>query len=197
MRPGGYGKLEEDDLERALSRDARAWIDHSIAAVDWAAIETGLSENVPGALVDTGMVWVEELVDPVRYFQVAGLFILALIVVSTVAAVSLTARAAFAIHRDTIEVMHLLGAADKYIMRQIQRRVSGMAARGGIVGAVLAVTTIFEIGYVVNRIENTLFPAYQLGISCWVATFTMLLLVLIIAALSSRRVVERELSNML
>ncbi len=167
------------------------------ATVDWVAIETRLSENVPGALVDTGMVWVEELVDPVRSFQVAALFILALIVVSTVAAVSLTARAAFAIHRDTIEVMHLLGAADKYIMRQIQRRVTGMAARGGIVGAAFAVTTIFAIGYVINRIDNPLFPAYQLGMGCWVATFAMLLLVLIIAALSSRRVVERELSDML
>ena len=167
------------------------------AVVDWAAMQTRLAKDVPGALVDTGMVWVEQLVHPVRSFQVAALLILALIVVATVAAVSLTARAALAIHRDTIEVMHLLGATDEYIMRQIQRRVTGMAARGGIVGTVLAAMTVFAISYVINHMENPLFPAYELNISCWVATFSMLLLVLIIAALSSRKIVERELSSML
>ena len=165
--------------------------------VDWVAMQMQLSEHVPGTLIDNGMVWVEQLVNPVRSFQAAALLVLALIAVATVAAVSLTARAAFAIHRDTIEVMHLLGATDKYIMRQVQRRVSGMAARGGVVGAGLAAATIFAIGYIVNRFGNPLFPGYELGVSCWVATIAMLLLVLIIAALSSRRVVERELSNML
>ena len=167
------------------------------AMVDWVLMQTQLSEHVPGTLVDTGMVWVEQLIKPVRSFQVAALLVLALIVIATVAAVSLTARAAFAIHRDTIEVMHLLGATDKYIIRQIQRRVSSMAARGGIVGAVFAATTIFAVGYVVNHIGNPLFPTYELDISCWVAMVAMLFLVLIIATLSSRRVVERELSNML
>ncbi len=124
------------------------------AMVDWVLMQTQLSEHVPGTLVDTGMVWVEQLIKPIRSFQVAALLVLALIVVATVAAVSLTARAAFAIHRDTIEVMHLLGATDKYIIRQIQRRVSSMAARGGIVGAVFAATTIFAVGYVVNHIGN-------------------------------------------
>lgn len=33
------GKLDEEDLERALSSDARAWIDHAIAPDDWAALE--------------------------------------------------------------------------------------------------------------------------------------------------------------
>lgn len=167
------------------------------AVVDWVAMQTRLSEHVPGTLVDTGMVWVEQLVNPVRSFQVVAFLVLALIVVATVAAVSLTARAAFAIHRDTIELMHLLGATDKYIVRQIQLRVGGMAARGGVVGAAFTVGTIFAIGFVVSPIENPLFPMYELGISCWVATFAMLLLVLSIAVLSSWRIVERELSNML
>ncbi len=33
------GKLDEEDLDRALSTDARAWVDHTLAFDDWAAIE--------------------------------------------------------------------------------------------------------------------------------------------------------------
>jgi hypothetical protein len=32
------GKLDEEDLDRALSTDARAWLDHTLAFDDWAAL---------------------------------------------------------------------------------------------------------------------------------------------------------------
>lgn len=34
------GKLDEDDLDRALGADARAFVDHSIAGKDWASFES-------------------------------------------------------------------------------------------------------------------------------------------------------------
>ena len=33
------GKLDEDDLERALSADARNWVDHVLPATDWAPLQ--------------------------------------------------------------------------------------------------------------------------------------------------------------
>lgn len=60
------GKLDEDDLERALSSDARAFVDHSIAARDWAPLRDveGLialaAEQLGG---ETGIVeWADEIV---------------------------------------------------------------------------------------------------------------------------------------
>ena len=167
------------------------------AIVDWRATQNRLSELVPGVLVDTGMVWLEKLAQPARTFQVTAILVLALIILATVAAVSLTARAALAIHRDTIEVIHLLGAEDDYIIRQIQRRVTGMAARGSIVGAVLASATIFTIGYFTNHVEASLFPIYEFGFGGWVAMFAMPLLAVTIAAFTVRRIVGRELASML
>lgn len=60
------GKLDEDDLERALSDDARAWIDHSIATTDWASHDDaqGLAELVAEQLGGApGLVeWSDEIV---------------------------------------------------------------------------------------------------------------------------------------
>ena len=167
------------------------------AIVDWRATQNRLAEHVPGVLVDTGMVWLEKLAQPARTFQVTAILVLALIILATVAAVSLTARAALAIHRDTIGVIHLLGAEDDYIIRQIQRRVTGMAARGSIIGVVLATATIFAIGYITNHVEASLFPIYEFGFGGWVAMFAMPLLAVTIAAFTVRRIVGRELASML
>ena len=167
------------------------------ASVDWRATQNRLAEHVPGVLVDTGMVWLEKLAQPARTFQVTAILVLALIILATVAAVSLTARAALAIHRDTIGVIHLLGAEDDYIIRQIQRRVTGMAARGSIIGVVLATATIFAIGYITNHVEASLFPIYEFGFGGWVAMFAMPLLAVTIAAFTVRRIVGRELASML
>jgi hypothetical protein len=60
------GKLDEDDLERTLSTEARAFVDHSISADDWATlgdVEGLLSlaaEQIGG---ETGFVeWADEIV---------------------------------------------------------------------------------------------------------------------------------------
>jgi len=64
------GKLTEDDLDRALTTDARAHVEHSIGLADWASLADveGLvelaSEQLGG---ETGLVeWADDLVDDCR-----------------------------------------------------------------------------------------------------------------------------------
>ena len=61
------GKLDEEDLDRALSEEARAWVEHSIADGDWAPLRDveGLiriaAEQLGG---ETGLVeWAPDLVE--------------------------------------------------------------------------------------------------------------------------------------
>lgn len=60
------GKLDEDDLGAVLSSDARAWVDHAMAAADWAAITDveGLVTLCASQLGgETGLVeWADEMV---------------------------------------------------------------------------------------------------------------------------------------
>lgn len=60
------GKVSEEDLDRSLSTDARALVDHSLALADWVPIDdvealVGLAAEQIG--VETGLVeWAEEIV---------------------------------------------------------------------------------------------------------------------------------------
>jgi len=61
------GKLDEEDLDRSLSEEARAWVEHSIAEADWAPLRDveGLVSIAAAQLGgETGLVeWAPDLVD--------------------------------------------------------------------------------------------------------------------------------------
>ena len=64
--------------------------------------------------------------------------IVALTVLATAAAVILAARSSFEAHRQTIDIMHGVGATDEQIARLFQRKLALDALTGGIAGGLLA-----------------------------------------------------------
>ena len=60
--------------------------------------------------------------------------IFVLIVAAMALAVAFATRAAVATNREIVEVLHLVGAADKYIAREFQRRFLALGLRGALIG---------------------------------------------------------------
>ena len=164
---------------------------------DWEDLEKSLAGQVPGVSLNSGVNWFENVAKPLRIVQGTAILILILVVGATIAAVSLTARAALAIHRDTIELVHLLGASDEYIVKQFQRRVIGMAVKGGAMGAVLATVTLYVVEYVGGHIDNSLIPKYDLNVGCWIAMCATPCAAVLIAVFTVRRIVVRAVIRML
>jgi cell division transport system permease protein len=70
---------------------------------------------------------------------------IALFAFATASAVLLAARNALGIHRETIEVVHMLGATDVQIARVFQRSMATDAALGGV-GLMAGVVTVLGLG---------------------------------------------------
>lgn len=68
--------------------------------------------------------------------------IVALIGVSSGLIIWLLVRTGLAVHHDTVELLHLVGATDRYVARQFQRHVAGLAAQGFILGTLAALGTL-------------------------------------------------------
>ena len=88
--------------------------------------------------VDAHGRWVRELSDLSRTALWLGIGVLALLVVALVLLVSHAARAALQANRETLQVLHLIGAQDRFIARQVQRhflRTAFLAAFGGVAAA--------------------------------------------------------------
>jgi cell division transport system permease protein len=112
---------------------------------DPAALQSTLEAAVPGVLVESHGVWVQRLAVLARSLQACAW--LALIVVAAVAAavVMVATRAGLVARRESIEIVHGLGARDGYIAGRFAARATSMATIGGLVGALAAVPLLLAL----------------------------------------------------
>lgn len=129
------------------------------AALDTAALATRLAEVVPGARLDDHRDWLQRLRGLVAVIEIVVLGVIVLIAAATAVTVVFTTRTGLAIHRDEIELLHLLGADDSYVARQFARQAGVAALIGALAGLALALATFVALRFVIGPAELAILPA--------------------------------------
>ena len=88
------------------------------ADLDVPAFAKRLAARVPGTSIDDHRVWLERLVILIETAQGLAALVVVFIVLATIGTVVFTTRTGLVIHREAIEVLHLIGAQDSYVARQ-------------------------------------------------------------------------------
>jgi cell division transport system permease protein len=167
------------------------------AALSVAALGARLANAVPGARVDDPKPWLDRLVQLGRLLQSLGAGIVLLVGLASAAMVVFATRAGLAARRDTIELLHLIGAEDGYIARQFQRHVAAQAMRGGIVGAVLAIAVLLGIQLLAGGVGTGLLPGLALLWWHWPLLLLLPLGAVLLAMITARLTVLGALHRML
>jgi len=167
------------------------------AAIDADALATDLRGVVPGVVVDDHRVWLDRLVRLVRTVEGLATLVLVLIGLATIGTVVFATRSGLAIHREAIEVLHLIGAQDSYVARQFAGRALRMGLRGGVIGLALAAPTLWAIVHLASRLKGGPLTEITLDVGSWVLLGTVPLVVAAIATLTARITVIRALARML
>jgi cell division transport system permease protein len=167
------------------------------ARLDLASLRARLSAIVPSVGVDDHRVWLERLVRLIQTAEAIAIAILVFIALATIGTVVFTTRTGLAIHREAIEVLHLIGAQDSYVARQFAERALALGLKGGLLGLALALPTLAGVGYVVRRLEGGVLPDLALVPAHWAALVVLPLVVAAIAMLTARFTVLRTLARML
>ena len=110
---------------------------------DFTALEIALRNEVPGVSLDTHKRWQAELTRMARVLTTLAYAILALIGICAIAIVIFATRAALEANREVVEVLHLVGARDSFIARQVWGRFLKTGLTAGIIGLVLGILTFF------------------------------------------------------
>jgi cell division transport system permease protein len=105
---------------------------------DFAALRTGLSSQFKGTALDDHRLWQQQIRTVTRSFALGGIAILMLVGAATMAIIVSATRSALASNREIVEVLHFVGATDKFIARQFQKHFLSLGIRAGIFGAGLA-----------------------------------------------------------
>jgi cell division transport system permease protein len=108
------------------------------AALDLATLRTRVTQVAPSASVDDHRAWIERMRSMSGATVLAGIGILALVIVATIISVSFATRGAMAANRPIVEVLHFVGAGDRYIANRFQRHFLRLGLEGGVIGGGVA-----------------------------------------------------------
>ncbi len=164
------------------------------ARIDATQLAARLSEIAPGTAVDDHRAWLSALIDLGRVVEALAFAILALIASAAVIAVVFTTRSGLAVHAAIIELLHQMGAQDRYIAGQFQLQAMMLAFRGGLTGAVAAAAVLLLIGWVARGVDAAFLPPLSLSVLNWVALLVVPAAAIAIAMLTSRKTVLRSLA---
>jgi cell division transport system permease protein len=104
------------------------------AALDLAGLRGRVTQAAPNASVDDHRAWIERMRSMSGATVAAGLGILALVIVATIISVSFATRGAMAANRPIVEVLHFVGAGDRYIADRFFRHFLLLGLEGGVIG---------------------------------------------------------------
>ena len=165
--------------------------------LDLRALSNRIAAQVPGTSIDDHEIWLERLVRLIEMIEGVAAAVLIFVGLATVGTVVFTTRTGLAIHKEAIEVLHLIGAQDSYIARQFAGRAMALGLRGGIMGLALAIPTVLGVGYLAQPMEGALVPQLGLEPAHWGTLAVLPVAAAVIAMLTARLTVMRTLGRIL
>src|SRR5262249_30685269 len=123
--------------------------------------------------------------------------------VATVLSVTFATRAAVVTNRPVIEVLHLIGAKDSFIAGHFQRHFLQLGLKGGLIGGggAIALFALADLagGSFAGTAEGeqfaALFGSLSIGALGYLAVVVQVALVALLAAATSRYIVNRTIET--
>ncbi len=150
----------------------------------------------PSARLDTHESWLNDLLRFTGAMQFASLMITLIIGATTITAVAGAIRSRMAIHKEEVELLHLMGAKDDYITEQFQRHALTLTLQGSVVGVLGGGIIMVLVSLISGETAAALVPDFKLNGLHMVILFLLPVMACGISALTARHTVLRVLANM-
>lgn len=166
----------------------------------------GLGRNlaaVKGASLDTHAAWRQQLNTMAGTIVLSGLLVLILIGAATVLAIVFATRGAMATNREIVDVLHYIGASNKFIAGEFQGRFLSIGLQGGMLGTVAALLFFALIGTAAGNMLSSeagaqvgvLFGRFALGLDGIIGILAVVPVIAALTAITSRVTVRRFLNE--
>jgi cell division transport system permease protein len=173
------------------------------ADVDMAALRKALTEAVPAASVDDHRGWIGRMRAIADFVVIGGIIVLGLVIAVTILCVNFATRGAMAANRPVIEVLHFVGAQDRFIAGQFQRHFLWLGLKGGAIGglaAVLLFALIVPVEAVIRGNAGAeqfaaLFGSITLGFTGYLVILVQIVVIAAVASEASRRTVNQTIAS--
>jgi cell division transport system permease protein len=162
-----------------------------------AAVQAAVSHAAPSARVDRHESWMSPVSSFMRLVTWLTAGLVALIAAATAAVVILATRASLETHRETIEVLHMLGSTDIQLARLFQRRIALDTLIGGAAGTMLAAIVAAAMGARLATLGSDLLDGLTLGQRDWAVLAMLPFAFALLATVAARYAVMGALRKIL
>ncbi len=129
---------------------------------DLEALRQRLTSQFTGVTLDDHRHWQQQIRTVTRSFALGGFLILLLVAAATIAIIESATRSSMASHRDIVEVLHFVGATDRFIAREFESHFLKLGIKAGLVGALAACTVFLAAPFLVELIGGQTVTAVEL-----------------------------------
>jgi cell division transport system permease protein len=174
------------------------------ATPDLAGLRRSVTQVTSGASVDDHRAWIDRMRSMTGAIVLAGTGILMLVVVATIISVSFATRGAMAANRPIVEVLHFVGAQDRYIANRFLRHFLRLGLEGGLIGGIAAMLTFGFSESIAGWFSGTpvgdqfaaLLGTFALPASGYLALAAQAVMIAAVTAWASRRTLFATLQEM-
>lgn len=167
------------------------------AKIDFAQLAQDLAIASPQASLDNHKLWLNKLIAFADGINLIATTILLLVSAITSGAIFYTTQMSLGLHRNIIEILHIIGAKDTYIAQQYAKRMAFLGFIGGIIGLFFAIPAIFFLSNLATAIEGGIISDAKLSFFDWSIIISLPFLSMFIAMITAYYTVKNTLKKML
>ncbi len=167
------------------------------AVVNYAKLAEKLAEVSPLASLDNHKLWLDKLIRFADGLKMLAMSILVLVVAITSGAIFYTTQTNLGLHKNIIEILHIMGAKDTYVAQQYAKRDAWLGFTGGCIGLAFAIPTIFMIAGLAEQIEGGIISEARLSWQSWAAILSLPLFSAGAAMVTAYYTVKRTLEKLM
>lgn len=164
---------------------------------DYKKLTVRLSEISPQASINDHNLWLSRLLKFINSLKLLALTVLLLVALASITAIVYAAQTSLNIHKDIINILHIMGATDKYIAINYVKQITHSAIIAGIIGTIIATPAIMIVGTMAKGIEAGIFNSVTFGLEDWLIIFLLPILTALLVALTAYVTVIKSLRSMI
>jgi cell division transport system permease protein len=165
------------------------------AKLDPPALQAKLDAAALGARADDHARWLSGFLALARAAGIVAFVVAAAVGVAAAGAVGFATRAGLAMHREAVDLLHLVGAEDRYIARQFARAALRLALAGSTLGTGAGAAVLAFAHWTATASGALAFPLPALDLAGWAAILLVPAGATAVAAVSAYGTVLRALAR--
>lgn len=151
---------------------------------------------VPHARIDTHETWLNDVLRFTKTLRFAAMLLSFFVGLTVIMAIAGAIRSRMAEYHAEIELLHLMGASDRYISRQLQRHTLIIAIKGGCLGLATAFMAMLMINMFAGQTMSGLLPDFKMSWNHYAMLCILPLLVGALATITTQKTVKLVLEKL-